>query len=130
MPVRPFTLAARGMFFGRFGSDGEDFRLPALFLGYPGLVRGYDQGSFEPGECGVSPDGSCPAFDRLIGSRVGVLNAECASPAGPLRRQELLRSATDRDGALRRRRHRVGKPTRRLPAPARNGPAASASPRA
>ena len=43
MPVRPFTLAARGMFFGRFGSDGEDFRLPALFLGYPGLVRGYDQ---------------------------------------------------------------------------------------
>ena len=43
MPVRPFTLAARGMFFGRFGSDGEDFRLPALFLGYPGLVRGYDR---------------------------------------------------------------------------------------
>ena len=80
MPVRPFTLAARGMFFGRFGSDGEDFRLPALFLGYPGLVRGYDQGSFEPGECGVSPDGSCPAFDRLIGSRVGVLNAEVRFP--------------------------------------------------
>ena len=74
----------------------------------PGVGAWLRPGSFEPGECGVSPDGSCPAFDRLIGSRVGVLNAECASPAGPLRRQELLRSATDRDGALRRRRHRVG----------------------
>ena len=80
MPVRPFTIAARGMFFGRLGSDGEDIRLPTLFLGYPGLVRGYDQGSFEVGECGAQPDGSCPAFDRLIGSRVGVFNAELRFP--------------------------------------------------
>ena len=80
MPVRPFTLAARGMFYGRFGKGGEDFRLPTMFLGYSGLVRGYDPGSFEAGECGIQLDGSCPAFDRLIGSRVGILNAELRFP--------------------------------------------------
>jgi len=80
MPVRPFTIATRGMFFGRFGEDGEDIRLPTMFLGYPGLVRGYDPNSFEAGECGIQPDGSCPAFDRLIGTRIGVLNAELRFP--------------------------------------------------
>ncbi len=80
MPVRPFTLAFRGMYYGRHGSDAEDLRLPTLFLGYPGLVRGYDSGSFEASECGVQLDGSCPAFDRLIGSRVGIANAELRFP--------------------------------------------------
>ena len=80
MPVRPFTFAGRAMFYGRFGADGEDFRLPTMFLGYSGLVRGYDPGSFEAGECGIAADGSCPAFDRLIGSRLGILNAEVRFP--------------------------------------------------
>ena len=44
MPVRPFTFAFRGLYYGRYGSDAEDQRLPALYLGYPGLVRGYDSG--------------------------------------------------------------------------------------
>ena len=80
MPVRPFTLALRGLFYGRYGSDAEDQRLPTLYLGYPGLVRGYDSGSFESGECGVQPGGGCPAFDRLIGSRIGIANAELRFP--------------------------------------------------
>jgi Tol biopolymer transport system component len=80
MPVRPFTFALRGLFYGRYGTDSGDFRLPTLYLGYPGLVRGYDSGSFEAGECGLQPDGSCPAFDRLIGSRLGVANAELRFP--------------------------------------------------
>ena len=80
MPRRPFTLAMRGMFYGRFGGDGEDQRLPTLFLGYPGLIHGYDPGSFQITECGSQDDGSCPSFDRLIGSRVGVLNAELRFP--------------------------------------------------
>lgn len=80
MPVRPFTFALRGLFYGRYGSDAEDNRLPTLFLGYPGLVRGYDPGSFESGECGVQADGGCPSFDRLIGSRVGIANAELRFP--------------------------------------------------
>ena len=80
MPFRPVTFAFRGMFYGRYGADAENERLPTLFLGYPGLVRGYDPGSFEAGECGVQADGSCPAFDRLIGSRVGIFNAEMRVP--------------------------------------------------
>ena len=80
MPFRPYTFAFRGMYYGRYGRDAEDGRLPTLFLGYPGLVRGYDSGSFESGECGVQPDGSCPVFDRLIGSRLAIANAEIRFP--------------------------------------------------
>jgi Tol biopolymer transport system component len=80
MPVRPYTLALRGLYFGRYGSDADDPRLPTMYLGYPGLVRGYDPGSFQAGECGVQADGSCPAFDRLIGSRVAIANAELRFP--------------------------------------------------
>jgi hypothetical protein len=80
MPVRPFTFALRGMYYGRYGSGAEDQLLPTLYLGYPGLVRGYDPGSFQAGECGAQINGSCPAFDRLIGSRVAIANAELRFP--------------------------------------------------
>ena len=80
MPKRPFTFALRGLFYGRYGSDAENLRLPTLYLGYPGLVRGYDSGSFQSGECGTQLDGSCPAFDRLMGSRAAVFNAELRFP--------------------------------------------------
>ena len=83
MPVRPFTVALRGMYYGRYGRDAEDFRLPTLYLGYPGLVRGYDSGSFEAFECGTNVSGAlqtCPAFDRLIGSKVAIANAELRFP--------------------------------------------------
>lgn len=80
MPVRPYTLAVRGLYFGRYGSDAGSEQLPALYLGYPGLVRGYDASSFQAGECGAQIDGSCPAFDRLVGSRVAIANAELRFP--------------------------------------------------
>lgn len=80
MPVRPLTFAFRGLYYGRHGDSAGDGRLPTLFLGYPGLVRGYDSGSFRAEECGIQLDGSCPVFDRLIGSQVGILNAELRFP--------------------------------------------------
>jgi hypothetical protein len=80
MPVRPLTLAGRVMHYGRYGSGGEDERLNPLFLGYPSLVRGYDSGSFSPAECGTQPDGSCPVFERLLGSRLLVANLELRAP--------------------------------------------------
>jgi outer membrane protein assembly factor BamA len=82
MPARPFTLAARVTHYGRYGKDGEDPRLQPLFLGYPGLVRGYSYGSFNASEChptGTDPNG-CPVFDRLLGSRVVVASAELRFP--------------------------------------------------
>src|SRR5512138_3816889 len=82
MPVRRFTLAARLLHYGRYGSDGEDPRLQPLFLGYSGLVRGYRVGSFDASEChptASNPSG-CPVFDRLLGSRIAVANLELRFP--------------------------------------------------
>jgi outer membrane protein assembly factor BamA len=80
MPVRPVTIAARLLHYGRYGSGGEDQRLYPLFIGYPDLVRGYDTGSFSASECGVQTNGSCPVFDSLIGSRMLVGNLEVRAP--------------------------------------------------
>jgi len=66
--------------YGRYGSGSEDSRLYPLFLGDPGLVRGYDYGSFSASECGTQADGSCPVFDRLLGSRLLVGNLEVRAP--------------------------------------------------
>jgi Tol biopolymer transport system component len=78
MPVRPVTVAARVMHYGRYGSGGEDPRLYPLFVGYPEMVRGYDTGSFSASECGTG--GACPVFDRLLGSRLLVGNLEVRAP--------------------------------------------------
>jgi Tol biopolymer transport system component len=80
MPVRPVTVAARVMHYGRYGSGGEDQRLYPLFLGDPGFVRGYGSGSFRASECGNAPAGTCPVFEQLIGSRMLVGNLEVRAP--------------------------------------------------
>jgi Tol biopolymer transport system component len=82
MPVRPFTFATRLLHYGRYGKGGEDPRIQPLFLGYPGLVRGYSYGSFEASECNAPADApdSCPVFDQLVGSRMIVGNAELRFP--------------------------------------------------
>jgi Tol biopolymer transport system component len=80
--VRPVTFAMRGLLYGRFGRDAEDGRLQPLFLGQPSFVRGYDASSFSVSECTAAVQGndSCPQFSRLIGSRLGVVNAELRIP--------------------------------------------------
>ena len=80
MPVRPFTIALRGMHYGRYGRDGEDPRLAPLFIGYPGLVRGYESGSFDARECIATAIFDCPVYDQLLGSRVALANAELRFP--------------------------------------------------
>ena len=80
MPVRPFTFAVRGLHYGRYGADAEDSRLTPLFIGYQGLVRGYDFGSFDANECESIDLNTCDAFDRLLGSRVAVASAELRFP--------------------------------------------------
>jgi hypothetical protein len=80
--ARPLILAGRLMHISRFANDSEDRRLQNFFLGETSLVRGYDPGSFTPGECGSSLQiqGTCPVFDQLIGSRLVVANAEARVP--------------------------------------------------
>ncbi len=80
MPVRPFTIAVRGLHYGRYGADAEDSRLQPLYLGYQSLVRGYDVGSFDADECVETDLSACAAFDRLLGSRLAVVGAEIRFP--------------------------------------------------
>jgi Tol biopolymer transport system component len=81
--ARPVTLAVRALHYGRYGPDAEDREvLIPLFLGYETLIRGYASGSFEATECTrvVGEFSSCAEFDRLVGSRIGVLNVEMRVP--------------------------------------------------
>jgi outer membrane protein assembly factor BamA len=81
----PFTLAVRGMHFGRYGRDAEDPRLGPLFLGYPTMVRGYDYSRLRTLctnelRVGVAAGPDCGIFSQTFGSRIGVVNAELRFP--------------------------------------------------
>lgn len=82
MPVPFYTIAGRVLHYGRYGTGSQDLRLFPLFLGYPNLVRGYDVGTFTATDCVPSSPtaNDCPAFERLIGSRVLVGNLEFRFP--------------------------------------------------
>jgi outer membrane protein assembly factor BamA len=68
------------MHVGRYGAGGEDERFFPLSIGYPTLVRGYDIYSIEADECVPNAVNDCPAFDRLMGSRMMVGNLEFRFP--------------------------------------------------
>ena len=76
---RPVTLAFRGLHYGRYGKDSENGRLSPLYLGEETLLRGYGFGSLSPDECGLDQT-TCPVFDRMLGSRLGVVNLELRLP--------------------------------------------------
>jgi Tol biopolymer transport system component len=85
--MRPLTLAFRGISAGRYGSGAEDVNSTfPIYLGEETLLRGYGYGSFSSDECAASSATSgpvtvgCPVFDRLFGSKVGVVNAELRIP--------------------------------------------------
>src|SRR5439155_767862 len=76
--ARPFTLALRGLFFGRYGRDADLFQ---QFLGSTELIRGYTAGSIIDHEClQFGTQTSCPELDQLIGSSLAVVNAELRFP--------------------------------------------------
>ena len=83
--ARPFTFAFRAMHLGRYGADEEDDRLSPLYVGNDQFVRGYDVYSFTAADCSSSgTQASCPEFERLVGSRIAVANAEFRIPlVGP-----------------------------------------------
>jgi Tol biopolymer transport system component len=78
--VKPFTLATRALYFGRFGRDAEQFR---LFGGQTEMIRGYTYGSFARNECGFDNENAetqCRQFDALLGSQIAVASAELRIP--------------------------------------------------
>jgi len=83
--MKPFTLAVRGMHYGLYGKDAESDRLGSLYIGDGSLVRGYSYNSFTADDCVSNGSGSlagstCPQFDRLVGSRLALANAELRIP--------------------------------------------------
>jgi hypothetical protein len=84
MPVRPFTLAARLMHYGRYGPDAENNLLTDLFIGYDGLVRGYAPGSFSDDYYRCASQEACDrvvqTFESLVGSKMLVGNLELRFP--------------------------------------------------
>ncbi len=100
MPFKPVTLAARVLHFGRYGSAAEDFRLTPLYLGYPHLMRGYDFNSFHASECVADGTSSCPAFDRLVGSRLLIANAEVRFPLFGLFKREFVYGPVPLEGVI------------------------------
>jgi Tol biopolymer transport system component len=84
--MKPFSLAFRGLHYGRYGTDAADSRLFPIYLGDEGFVRGYGYASITGNsqvEC-VSSNGNgqstCPELDRLFGTRILVSNAEFRIP--------------------------------------------------
>lgn len=82
--ARPITFAFRGLHYGRYGKSADDTTaLWPLFLGEEQLMRGYSVGSFDQSECGaltVASISGCPAFDRLLGSKLAVASFEIRIP--------------------------------------------------
>lgn len=81
MPVRPWTIALRGLHYGRYGPGSESDELIALYSGYPEFVHGYGVGSFTAADCqqGAS-SAECDVFRNLLGSRMAVANLEVHVP--------------------------------------------------
>jgi hypothetical protein len=80
--LRPITFAFRGLHYGRYGKSADDSTaLYPLFLGEESIMRGYSYGSFSQEECGTTSGiTSCPAFDRLLGSKLAVASFEIRIP--------------------------------------------------
>jgi Tol biopolymer transport system component len=96
--MRPFTLAMRGLHYGRYGRDGDNNRIGSVFLGEPMLIRGYTFESFGDGsECaqgtGALQGSSCAQLDRLLGSRVAIANLEFRIPLFGARGLGLIETA-------------------------------------
>ena len=85
--VRPLTFATRLMQVGRYGRDSQSDRLSLYYLGYPWLIRGYDDGSFTASEFVTSPGQQTAqsVYYKLFGSRMALTNLELRLPLfGPL----------------------------------------------
>ena len=81
MPARPWTIALRGMHYGRYGSGADHPYLIDLFTGYPEFVHGYGVAGRDAFECVRGGEGAdCGVFRGLLGTRMLVANIELRAP--------------------------------------------------
>jgi Tol biopolymer transport system component len=95
MPIRPYTIAFRGVHIGQYGPDAHDARLLPTFLGSRQFLRGYGWGSVD---CKLDDAGACSGFDELLGSRLLVGNLEVRAPILGLKSRELRYSPVPLEG--------------------------------
>jgi hypothetical protein len=83
LQVRPFTIAMRGVHYGRYGKQARNDLFYPLFLGYPGWVRGFAYSSLYRLEDALDEKFT---FDQLIGTRALMGGLEFRVPfTGPER---------------------------------------------
>jgi len=81
--MRPFTLAFRGIHYGRYGKQMRNNLFYPLYLGYPGWIRGYSYSTLNRLEDTVDDRF---ALDQLMGNRVIMGGIELRVPfTGPER---------------------------------------------
>ena len=73
--LRPFTLALRGLHYGRYGRDAEGV-FSNLYLGQPSLLRGYGSAY---SDC-VNAGADCGLLNSMVGSRIAMGSAELRVP--------------------------------------------------
>jgi len=90
--VNPFTFAFRLYHYGRYGSNSNTDAVSPIYLGYPWLVRGYEDISFynnlSSGDVGINSLN----YSHLSGSRILVGNAEFRLPVSGVEQLALIRS--------------------------------------
>ncbi len=137
MPLRPFTFAVRALHYGRYGPAVKTSGSRICSWGSKAWCAATTSGRSMPTSASRSICRSCEAFDRMLGSRVGIVSARDPVPAArPLQPAIVLRSVPARDGVLwrcrpgvdldgaadvRRRRSRLGPQRRRRAARERAG---------
>ncbi len=87
--IKPVNLSFRLYHYGRYGREAESNLISPLFIGYPWLVRGYDNSSFYNAS---SADRKTLNIDQLTGSRMLVGNAEFRVPMTGPRSLSLIQS--------------------------------------
>jgi outer membrane protein assembly factor BamA len=76
----PIVLASRLLYFGRVGTDAQEFR---IYAGSNDMIRGNTSGSYRRNECRQEDPGTetgCVELDRLVGTQIGVASVELRFP--------------------------------------------------
>jgi hypothetical protein len=80
MPIPFYTIAARVIHFGRYGTGADDPRLHSIYVSDPSLVRGYDITESFPGGCVGTSTNVCLQNSGVVGNRIVVTNLEFRFP--------------------------------------------------
>ena len=87
--LRPISLAFRFYNYGMYGKDAESGIIPPFYLGYPWLIRGYENLSYSGNDLMTDETFN---VSRLSGTRIMVANAEVRIPFTGPERLALIKS--------------------------------------